>query len=85
MDWIFALALATFGLLLGFLWWNRASTLQHQQTGGNTTGIGGLNDPMSGTTEGMRDPEEMRAALDSAPERMRTRRQGMPVNTTADP
>jgi hypothetical protein len=65
MDWILALAIMTFGLLLAFLWWNRASTKRHQETGGNTEGIGGLNDPMSGTTQGMRDPEEMRAALDA--------------------
>jgi hypothetical protein len=70
MDWIFALAIATFVLLLGFLWWNRASTKRHQESGGgNTTGIGGLNDPLSGTTQGMRDPDEMRAALDAAPGR----------------
>jgi len=66
MDWILVLAMATFALLLAFLWWNKASTKQHRETGGNTSGIGGLNDPMSGTTEGMRDPEEMRAALDAA-------------------
>lgn len=67
MDWIFALAIATFALLLAFLWWNRSSTKQHQESGGgNTTGVGGVNDPLSGTTSGMRDPEEMRAALDNA-------------------
>ncbi len=66
MDWILMLAMVTFALLLAFLWWNRSSTKQNQETGGNTTGIGGLNDPMSGTTKGMRDPEEMRAALNAA-------------------
>jgi hypothetical protein len=69
MDWILTLAIATFVLLLAFLWWNRASTKRHQQTGGKTAGIGGLNDPMSGTTKGMRNPDEMRAALDAASER----------------
>lgn len=78
MDWIFALAIATFALLLAFLWWNRASTKRHQQTGGgNTAGIGGRSDPMSGTTRGMRDPEEMRAALNRAPGAMRLRRAGI--------
>jgi hypothetical protein len=63
MDWVLILALTTFALVIAFLWWNRASTKRHQETGGNTDGIGGLNDPLSGTTRGMRDPEEMRAAL----------------------
>ncbi len=69
MDWILILAITTFVLVLAFLWWNQASTKRHQQTGGNTAGIGGPNDPMSGTTEGIRDPEEMRAALNAAPAR----------------
>ena len=63
MDWIFLLAIVTFGLFLAFLAWNRASLKQHQA--GDTAGIGGLADPMSGTTTGMRDPEEMRAALNA--------------------
>ena len=58
MDWIFALAIATFVLVIAFLLWNRMSTKRHQQTGSNTAGIGGLKDPMSGTTENMRDPDE---------------------------
>lgn len=66
MDWILALAMATFVLLLGFLWWNKASTKRNQQTGGNTSGIGGPNDPISGTTPGIRDPETMRKSLDQA-------------------
>jgi hypothetical protein len=66
MDWILLLAIATFVLVLAFLWWNKASTKQHQQTGGNTSGIGGPNDPMSGTTDGIRDPETLRAALNEA-------------------
>lgn len=66
MDWFFALAAATFVLVLLFLLWNRVSTKRHQQTGGNTQGIGGLNDPLSGTTEGMRDPEAMRADMNAA-------------------
>lgn len=66
MDWILMLAVVTFLLFLAFLTWNKMSLQQHQSTSGNAKGIGGLNDPMSGTTEGMRDPEEMRAALDAA-------------------
>jgi hypothetical protein len=66
MDWIFGLAIATFLLLLAFLWWNRASTKRHQETGGNVSGIGGLKDPMSGTTKGMRSGDEIRASLDAA-------------------
>ena len=67
MDWILMLAGATFVLVIAFLLWNRASVKRHQETGGgNTTGIGGRADPMSGTTEGMRDPDELRASLDAA-------------------
>ncbi len=67
MDWIFILAIATFVLLIGFLMWNRSSTKRHVESGGgNTQGIGGLSDPLSGTTQGMRDPDELRAALDNA-------------------
>jgi hypothetical protein len=65
MDPILALALVTFALVVAFLLWNRASVKRHQESGGNTDGIGGLNDPLSGTTKGMRDPEEMRASLNA--------------------
>jgi hypothetical protein len=67
MDWILLLAMATFVLLLAFLWWNRASVKRHEQSGGgNVSGVGGESDPMSGTTSGMRNPEEMRRAMDAA-------------------
>ncbi|WP_428540226.1 hypothetical protein [Rhodopila sp.] len=66
MDWILALAIITFALVIAFLLWNRASLKRHQSTGGDARGVGGLNDPLSGTTEGMRPPEEMRADLDAA-------------------
>jgi hypothetical protein len=66
VDPIFALAIVTFILVIGFLLWNRSSLKQHQKTGGNITGIGGLKDPLSGTTKGMRDPEAMRADLNAA-------------------
>lgn len=71
MDWILTLALVTFALLIAFLLWNRISTKRHQETGGDTAGVGGLNDPMSGTTEGMRNPEDMRRALNAASTRFR--------------
>ena len=44
---LFLLALVTFVLILGFLFWNKASVKRNQQTGGNTSGIGGPNDPMA--------------------------------------
>jgi hypothetical protein len=67
MDWIFLLAVVTFGLFLAFLVWNKVSTNRHQA--GVATGVGGVADPMSGTTEGMRGPDKMRAALDAAPDK----------------
>ena len=66
MDWIFALAIGTFAIVVAFLLWNRASTKRHQETGGNTTGLGGPNDPLSGATEGIRDADTMRGSLDAA-------------------
>ena len=66
MDWILLLALATFIFVVAFLVWNRVSTRRHQETGGNTTGLGGPNDPLAGAAEGMRHPDEMRADLDAA-------------------
>ena len=74
MDNILTLALVTFVLLIGFLLWNRMSVKRHQQTGGNTTGIGGPNDPLSGVAEGMRHPDEMRADLHEASKADVTRR-----------
>jgi hypothetical protein len=41
------LAFGTFILVLAFLVWNLLSVRRHQKTGGNTTGIGGPNDPMA--------------------------------------
>ena len=66
MDWILLLALATFALVAAFLIWNRISTKRRQETGGNTAGLGGPNDPMAGAAEGMRHPDKMRADLDDA-------------------
>jgi hypothetical protein len=66
MNWIMLLAFATFVLVVAFLLWNRASTKEHQRTGGNMAGIGGPNDPMVGSTAGIRPPNEMRASLNAA-------------------
>jgi hypothetical protein len=67
MDWILLLAITTFVLLLAFLWWTQASLKRHRESGGgNVSGIGGESDPLSGTTSGMRDPEVMRRAMNSA-------------------
>ena len=66
MDWILALALGTFVLLVAFLLWTRMSTKRHQETGGNTSGIGGPSDPLSGAGADVRHPDSMRASLDNA-------------------
>ena len=66
MDWIFLLAAVTFLLFLAFLVWNKTSLNRHQSPVSGVKGIGGLNDPLSGTTEGMRNPDEMRSDLDAA-------------------
>jgi hypothetical protein len=44
---LFLLLLLTLLLLLGFLVWNWISTKRRQETGGNTSGLGGPNDPLS--------------------------------------
>ena len=66
MDWILTLSLGTFGLLIAFLLWNWISTKRHHESGGKAAGIGGPSDPLSGNAEGIRPPDEMRAALDDA-------------------
>ena len=66
MDWILALALITFVVLIAFLLWNRQSAKRNQETGGKVSGIGGPNDPLSGAAEGMRHPDELRRSLDQA-------------------
>jgi hypothetical protein len=65
MHPLFLLAIATFVLIIGFLVWNLISNRRHRFSR-KVSGIGGENDPLSGTTEGLRSPDEMRAALDSA-------------------
>lgn len=65
MDWILALSLGTFALLALFLIWNRISVKRYQQTGGRASGLGGPNDPLSGSTPNMRNSDDMRVALDN--------------------
>ena len=44
---VYLLAFATFILVIGFLVWNLLSVRRNQKTGGNTSGIGGPNDPLA--------------------------------------
>jgi hypothetical protein len=44
---LFQLAFITLLLVIGFLVWNLLSVKKNQKTGGDTTGIGGPNDPMA--------------------------------------
>ncbi len=44
---LYWLVFATFFVLLGFLGWSKLSVKRNQQTGGNTSGIGGPNDPLA--------------------------------------
>jgi hypothetical protein len=41
------LVLVTFVLVVAFLVWNLLSVRKNQKTGGDTTGIGGPNDPLA--------------------------------------
>jgi hypothetical protein len=66
MHPVYLLAFGTLVAVAAFGYWNYVSTREHQKSGGHTTGIGGPNDPMAGSTPNMRDPDEMRAALDAA-------------------
>jgi hypothetical protein len=63
MHPLFVLAFATFALVAAFLAWNLLSAKRHR-FGRDVSGPGGSSDPLSGKTEGMREPGEMRAALD---------------------
>jgi hypothetical protein len=65
MHPLFLLPMVTFVLIGGFLVWNFISTRRHRFSR-SVSGIGGENDPLSGKTEGLRSPDEMRAALDAA-------------------
>ena len=65
MHPVYILAFATFGLIIAFLVWNRISAGRHS-FGSNPAGVGGENDPISGATDNIRDPDVMRASLDTA-------------------
>jgi hypothetical protein len=65
MHPLFLLAIGTFVLVVGFLVWTRVSTSRHRLGRSNPEGIGGKNDPLSGATDALRDPDEMRASLDA--------------------
>ncbi len=65
MHQIGILAAATFALLLAFLGWNLLSVRRHRFNR-DRTGPGGSNDPFSGKTEGLRNPDEIRASLEAA-------------------
>ncbi len=67
MHPLFILAFITLLAVIAFGVWNWMSTRRHQQTGGNTSGVGGASDPLSGTTtDHIRSGEEIRASLDAA-------------------
>jgi hypothetical protein len=64
MHPLWLLALLTFVLVAAFLIWTRVSTERHR-FGANPSGIGGENDPLSGATDAVRDPDTLRASLDA--------------------
>ena len=68
MHPIFILAFVTFLLIAAFLVWNVISTKRHKFNA-DVAGPGGSSDPLSGKTEGMRHPDEMRAAWDAGGKR----------------
>ncbi len=63
MHPLFILAFATFAVVAAFLVWNLLSAKRHSFNH-DVAGPGGSNDPLSGKSEGMRNPDELRAALD---------------------
>ncbi len=65
MHPLFLLVFATFVLVIGFLVWNKLSVDRHSFSH-DTAGLGGSGDPLSGKTEGIRKPDELRASLDAA-------------------
>ena len=66
MPWTLILPLMTFAVLVAFLLWNRYSTKRNHETAGHASGVGGPKDPLSGDSEGMRNPDVLRANLDEA-------------------
>ena len=69
MHPLFLLAIGTFVLVAGFLVWTRVSTGRHRFGNRNPEGVGGVNDPLAGATEGVRDPDTLRASLNAAHEK----------------
>ena len=65
MHPLFLLVAATLVLVIAFLGWNYLSVQRHR-FGRDRTGIGGSSDPLAGKTKGLRSPDEMRAAMDTA-------------------
>ncbi|WP_428391793.1 hypothetical protein [Lichenicoccus sp.] len=63
MDWKLVLSMFTFAAVLAVLFWILFSTLRHRRPGAKVKGIGGVNDPMAGSTDQVRDPDSMRASL----------------------
>jgi hypothetical protein len=61
LDWIFALALATFICVIAFLAWNKKATA-HRNRDPNPA----IDDPQSSSGEAIRPAEEIRASLDAA-------------------
>jgi hypothetical protein len=66
MHPVYILAFATFACVVAFVYWNRLSAKRHKETGGNTSGIGGPNDPLSGKNDALRSPAEMTASMEAA-------------------
>jgi hypothetical protein len=65
MHPLFLLAIGTFALFAGFLVWTRLSTGRHRFGRRNPEGIGGVNDPLAGATDAVRDPDTLRTSLDA--------------------
>jgi hypothetical protein len=63
MHPLFLLAFATFVVIIAFLVWNLLSAKRHRFSR-DVSGPGGSNDPLSGKNANVRDPDELRAALD---------------------
>jgi hypothetical protein len=68
MHPLFLLAFATFVIVVGFLAWNQISVKRHR-FGEKKTGIGGVNDPLSGATDDLRAPGDMTGSMDEAASR----------------
>lgn len=65
MHPLFLLAIATFLLVVGFFVWTRVSTERHK-FGRDPEGVGGVNDPLAGATDKIRDPDTLCASLDAS-------------------